>query len=194
MSPRTGLSIQDLLKAAIQIADEHSVGAVTLASVAKKLEIRPPSLYNHVDGLTGLRKELSKYGLKMLYETLAFSVVGKAGDDAIRALGHAYISFARKNPGLYEAVTLIPVSDDRAIQIEADKIVTLVLKVMDYYELEERMALHYVRGLRSVLHGFSSLERNGGFGIPLDLDESVQLVLETFINGLENNKERSIEK
>ena len=45
--------------------------------------------------------------------------------------------------------------------------------------------LHAVRGLRSVVHGFASLEVAGGFGLPLDLDESFRRLVEMFIGGLQ---------
>ena len=45
--------------------------------------------------------------------------------------------------------------------------------------------LHAVRGLRSVVHGFASLEVAGGFGLPLNLDESFRRLVEMFIHGLQ---------
>jgi hypothetical protein len=40
------------------------------------------------------------------------------------------------------------------------------------------------RGLRSVAHGFATLEVARGFGIPLDLDESFDRLLRAFVAGL----------
>jgi len=40
------------------------------------------------------------------------------------------------------------------------------------------------RGPRSLLHGFVSLETGGGFGLPLDLDESFRRLLQVFMAGL----------
>ena len=55
--PKVGLEINEILEAAGEIADVHGMREVTLANLAKKLNIRPPSLYNHFEGLGGLRKK-----------------------------------------------------------------------------------------------------------------------------------------
>ncbi len=52
------------------------------------------------------------------------------------------------------------------------------------YGLSSEEAVHAARGLRSVAHGFATLEVSGGFGIPLDLDESFRRLLRAFTAGL----------
>ncbi len=41
-----------------------------------------------------------------------------------------------------------------------------------------------MRGLRSIVHGFVSLEMTGGFGMPVGLDASFNWLIRTFIAGL----------
>jgi hypothetical protein len=53
--------------------------------------------------------------------------------------------------------------------------------------LKGERALHTVRGLRSILHGFSALEQKGGFKMNLDLDESLTIIIQGFLKGMENN-------
>lgn len=62
MSPRAGLDTRTLVLAAAELADERGMGEVTLASLAAKLGVRSPSLYNHVNGLAGLRTLLAVHG------------------------------------------------------------------------------------------------------------------------------------
>jgi hypothetical protein len=38
------------------------------------------------------------------------------------------------------------------------------------------------------VHGFASLEAAGGFGMPLDRDESFRRLIATFVAGLEQTK------
>ena len=54
-------------------------------------------------------------------------------------------------------------------------------------DLEGEEALHAVRGLRSLLHGFVSLEAVEGFRLPLDHDESFRRLLQVFIAGLRSS-------
>ena len=47
-----------------------------------------------------------------------------------------------------------------------------MLAVLRGYELDGDDAIHAARIIRSALHGFVALQSAGGFGIPLDLDET----------------------
>lgn len=58
MTPRPGLDLDTILQATTKMADTQGIDEVTLASLAKTLNIRPPSLYNHINGLPALRKSL----------------------------------------------------------------------------------------------------------------------------------------
>ncbi|EZP78755.1 MULTISPECIES: TetR/AcrR family transcriptional regulator [Anoxybacillaceae] len=192
MSPRIGLDLSTILQTATEIADKDGLDAVTLATLAKKLGVRPPSLYNHIEGLHGLRKQLAVYGLEQLYNTLAQAAIGRSGDDAVHALGKAYVTFARTHPGLYEATLQAPDSLDPDIQRAGREIVNLTLRVLHAYDLDDETALHAVRGLRSMFHGFASLEQKGEFRIPLDHDVTLRFLIDTFLTGI-RRKQKSLE-
>jgi AcrR family transcriptional regulator len=184
MSPRIGADLHTIVKAAADIADTRGIEAVTLASVAQALNIRSPSLYNHVDGLPGLRRKLAAYGLQLLYDRLAAALCSVSGAEAVRSLAAAYVEFARSNPGLYEATLRAPDREEPELERLGAAIVDLALEALSPYGLEESAALHAVRGIRSIIQGFSSLERVGGFGLPLDLDLSLRLLIDAFLEGL----------
>jgi AcrR family transcriptional regulator len=182
--PKVALDLETVIGAAADIADQFGVQEVTLANLAKRLNIRPPSLYNHVEGLPGLRKELAILGLNKLYAELSATAVGLTGENAIIELSKTYINFARKHPGLYEATLLAPDPKDQDVQLSGGKIIDLTLNVLREYDLEGDSALHAVRGLRSILHGFSSLEQKGGLELALDLDVSLRLIIKAFLAGI----------
>lgn len=189
MSPRAGITLAAILEAAVQIVDIEGVEALSLAVLAQKLNIRPPSLYNHVNGLPGLRSKLSVYGLEKLYKELTRAAVGRSGDEAVRALAGAYLAFARQHPGLYETTLRSPDLQDSEWIQGGSQVVELVMQVFRHYGMEEDTALHTVRGFRSLVHGFASLEQGGGFGMPLDLDVSFGMLVDTFLAGLHRLKE-----
>lgn len=182
--PKIGLEISFIIKVAGEIADQYGVQEVTLANLAKELGIRPPSLYNHFDGLTGLRKKLAIYGINKLYEVMADAAIGVSGTEAVLAVSQAYVNFARMHPGIYEATLLAPDPEDVDVQEAGAKIVDLSVRVLQEYHLEGERALHAVRGLRSILHGFSSLEQKGGFKMSLDLNESLMIIIKAFLAGI----------
>jgi Tetracyclin repressor-like, C-terminal domain len=65
-----------------------------------------------------------------------------------------------------------------------DAIVEIFVAILAAYQLQADDALHAVRALRSIMHGFITLELAGGFGLPLDLNESYRRLIELFIAGL----------
>ncbi|WP_312471951.1 WHG domain-containing protein [Neobacillus sp.] len=182
--PKIGLDLTTILESAGEIANKQGMQEVTLANLAKKLGIRPPSLYNHFDGLPGLRKKLAIYGIEKIYEVMANAAIGVSGTEAVLAISQAYVNFARMNPGVYEAALMAPDPEDEEFQLAGAKVVDLSIRVLQAYHLEGDHALHAVRGLRSILHGFSSLEQNGGFKLSLDLDESLMIIIKAFLAGI----------
>jgi AcrR family transcriptional regulator len=181
---RQGLDKMSVLKAAADLVDQEGFEQLSLASLAKKLQIRAPSLYNHVQGLPGLKKELACYAIRKLKEELAEAAIGKSGEEALYSIGIAYVSFVRRHPGLYEATMGAPDPLDTDVQAAGNEIVALLLRVLEPYRLDRENALHTVRGLRSIVHGFASLELKKGFNMNLDTDETLTHILSTYLTGL----------
>ena len=191
MSPRAGLDRQAVVEAAATLADEEGLEAVTLAQLASRLGVRTPSLYNHVAGLEGLRRELALLGVRELGSRLGRAAIGKATDEAVEAIGGAYRSFVKEHPGLYAATlraSRFSEPADQKLQAAEQEVVEIVVAVLAPYGLRGDDALHAVRGLRSILDGLAALETAGGFGLALDLDESFRRLLRTFIEGLRRKR------
>lgn len=178
------LDLQIILQKATEIADTDGLDEVTLASLSKKLGIRSPSLYNHVDGLHGLRHKLAIHGMNQLNEALTYAAVGRSQDEAVHAIATAYIKFVREHPGLYDALVRMPDWNDEETKKVAALPVDLLVRVLHAYGLEGDAAIHTVRGLHSLLHGFASLEQTGNFNIPIDPDYSLQLLIDFFLKGI----------
>ncbi|OMF22192.1 TetR family transcriptional regulator [Paenibacillus sp. FSL H8-0548] len=184
MSPRRGLDLMVIVEAAAAIADEHGVQDVTLASLAQKLGVRSPSLYNHVNGLKGLRNQLAIYGLKKLTLMMNEVLENNTGDEAMHAVASAYISFARLHPGLYELTLRSPDDDDAEYVACAQQLVEMLINMLSHYKLDYDTSIHIVRGFRSLLHGFASIEQKGGFGMSQSPNDSIKIIVQTYINGL----------
>ncbi|WP_409253026.1 TetR/AcrR family transcriptional regulator [Bacillus sp. SCS-153A] len=186
MSPRMGLTKDKIVDTAGKMADRNGMESVTIANLAKELQIRPPSLYNHIKGLDELKTILAVHALNGLYQDMKSATEEKEGDDAVQALGTSYFSFARKHPGLYEAALLAPDPRDNDVQEAGSQIVHLALETLKYLELSKEDALHAVRGMRSLFHGFASLEQKSGFGLDLSVDESLERMVRTFLIGIKH--------
>lgn len=182
---KRGLTQETILETAIELIDQYGFESLTLAGLAKQLNIQPPSLYNHVKGLEGVKEALANHGLRELYKELADATIGRAGEEAVLELARAYLKFSRKHPGLYECIMKAPTEGAVELNSAAEDLVKLIQKVLQFYKLDETSAIHAIRSLRSLIHGFASLERIGGFGIPVSINESLEFALRTFLIGLE---------
>jgi AcrR family transcriptional regulator len=186
MARRVGVTREYLIAVAGELADANGLEQLTLAQVAGRLGIRLPSVYNHVDGLPGLRRELAILGGHQVMEKVNHAAIGKSADEAVIAVSQALRRYAMEHPGLYAASVRAPAADDLEAQQFGREIVDLTLAVFAPYHLSETDAIHAVRGLRSLIHGFVMLEKAGGFGMPIDRNESFLFLIETYLAGLHN--------
>lgn len=187
MSPKAGLDRTAVVQAAVDLADTAGIEQFTLADLAARLGVRTPSLYNHVAGLPGLRRDLAVLGTRELSARMSRAAIGKSGDAATLAIAQAYRAFVTAHPGLYAATvrsSLLTDQPDPELQAAQHESVEIVLAVLAGYGLSGEAAIHAARGLRSLVHGFATLEAADGFGIPLDLDSSFQQLVENYIAGL----------
>ena len=168
--PRAGLDSEAVVAAAAALADADGLARLTLARLAADLGIRTPSLYAHVDGLSDLRERLAARGARELAAALRLAAAGQARGDALRAVALAYREYAHAHPGTYAAMQTP--SEREELQSAATEVVGLIVAVLRGYGLEGEPAIHAVRAIRSALHGFVTLEREGGFGLPVDVDTS----------------------
>jgi AcrR family transcriptional regulator len=182
--PRAGLSAASVVGAAAELADAEGLDALTLARIAASVGVRTPSLYNHVGGLDDVRRRIALVALRELGDALRRAAVGRAGDDALVAMAHAYRAYGRAHPGRYAAAQRAPASADAELVDAARGAVDVVLAILRGYGLEGDNAIHAARGVRSALHGFVALEAAGGFGIPVDLDESFDRMVAALARGL----------
>ncbi|AJS61014.1 TetR/AcrR family transcriptional regulator [Paenibacillus sp. IHBB 10380] len=186
MVKKMGLDRNIILAAATELADKHGLETLTLSALAEKLSIRSPSLYNHIDGLPGLRVDLAVYGLQQLRHMMIDAVIGKSGNEAARSLAISYVKFARLHPGLYEAVYRPQSITSSDLEEAGNALVEMIIRVLEPFQLGEVQTIHSVRGLRSLLHGFASLEQNDGFRMSIDRDESLHYMIDTFLQGLKH--------
>lgn len=176
--PRAGLSRAQVVACAADLADDIGLERLTLASVAKQLGVRLPSLYNHIGGLEALHRELSMLALHELAGRLGAAAVGRAGKDALRATADAYRAYALSFPGRYTATVKAPAPGDDEHNAAAAAVLQVVVSMLHGYGLAGDPAIHAVRELRATLHGWADLEKSGAFGMPQDVDASYKRLID----------------
>ncbi len=69
------------------------------------------------------------------------------------------------------------------------RLLQIVLEVLASCGLRGDDVLHAARGLRAIAHGFATLETSGGFGLPVECDESFDRAVLAYLQGLRSQAE-----
>jgi AcrR family transcriptional regulator len=185
--PRAGLDSEAVISAAAQLADAGGLQALTLARLADRLGVRAPSLYAHVGGgLADVRRRLAARGARELAAALGIAAAGRSRLDALRAVARAYRAYAHAHPGTYAAMQRAPDAGDSESALAAGALIGVIVAVLDGYGLEDAEAIHAVRVVRAALHGFVSLEQEGGFAMPISVERSYERLIAMLDAGLSN--------
>ena len=184
MSPRAGLSTAAVVRAALALIDEAGPDALSLTRLAERTGVATPSLYKHVNGMPGLRRELS---LRLLHEfttAMRTATEGRTGDDAVRAVCLAYRQHLLAHPNRLPFMAPAPDASDPEVGAAAAQAVQVAYDVLAAYGLTGSAAVHATRCVRAAVHGFVALEVAGGFGLPEDVDRTFDLLVNMIISGL----------
>ena len=180
MGRKQGITLDVVVETAGVLADRDGLAATSLKAVADELGIQTPSLYNHVRGLPGLRRELALSAARRL--AIEFAGVEGTGIIRLRGISIAFRLFAVDHPGRYASMLPAPKpgEDDELYAAMAESVAVVAEALEEAGEAPEQ-AIHTIRALRAMLHGFVDLEVNGGFGMPIDIDESFEAALDLVI-------------
>ncbi|MEO3923778.1 TetR/AcrR family transcriptional regulator [Micromonosporaceae bacterium B7E4] len=181
--PRAGLSTNAVVDAAIAVIDEHGVDALTLAAVAARTGVAPPSLYKHVAGLAELRTLVGIRVITEMTDRSVAAVLGRSGDEAVAVLLRTYRDYVREHPARYAAMPPDPLHDPAMVEA-GTRMLQVFLATLREYGLTDSAAIHATRCGRAIAHGFASLEASGGFGLSEDLDETYEQLIAMYVASL----------
>lgn len=189
MGRKVGLDLDQITAVAVDLVESDGLEAATLSSVADRLGVRVPSLYNHVSGLAGLRRLISLAAVDRLTEVCRIAGAPTGGDgpgDPLRRVAKAYRRFAVDHPGLYRSLLPAPTAaeDPELHDAMAGPVLIVAETIGGAGDPTADETVHAIRALRSLVHGFVDLENNGGFGLAVDVDETFDRAIELVISPL----------
>lgn len=180
--PRKQINAEKIFDCAVHLVESRGLEYLTMGNIAKELQIKPPSLYNHIRSIDDVKRAVATKGLECLYEKLY--QVAESTDYSIYDISIAYVNFARQRPQLYLSTQFDAVMQDHSLQKISHLIVQLVAKSIQVDATNPTNTIHIIRGLRCLLHGFASLERIDGFGLPVDSDLSLSAMITIYLKGV----------
>lgn len=183
---RAGLTTARLVEAATDLVDREGPGALTLARLADRFGVRPPSLYNHIEGLDALVREVTLKALEDLTEACRDAAMGRAGGEALREVALGYRRWALAHPGTYPLTQVARPDDERWSDLSR-RLVDPLVTILQGMQMTEEEAIHAVRALRSALHGFVTLQIHHGFGLTVSTDDSFQRMVDILISGIQSS-------
>ena len=97
---------QALVEAALALIAENGPQGFTLSEAAKAADVTPAEVYRHFAGRDDLLAEVARQGFDIFAALLeyAFDEGRPTALAAFEATGRAYMAFARKYPGHYQAM------------------------------------------------------------------------------------------
>jgi AcrR family transcriptional regulator len=97
------LMVRTILDTARNIMREEGVAALSMQELARRLDMRAPSLYNYFSGKMGIYDALFRLGFTMFSEHMAKTVQGaQTWQEDLHRTFDAYMTFALQNPDLYQ--------------------------------------------------------------------------------------------
>ncbi len=183
--PRAGLSAVSVTEAGAALADEVGFARLSMGLLADRLGVKTPSLYKHVGSLADLSHRIAVVAATELGDAIRDATQGRAGSDALAAAAHAMRSYVKEHPGRYAAGNAaMPGEDTEAMASARRRMLDSFSAVLLAYDLGPDREIHALRLLRSLLHGFATLEVEGGFQMGADVDESFTWIMELVDLGL----------
>ena len=104
---RAGLDKNIVVEKAAQMVNQIGLDNIQLKALAERLNIQPPSLYNHIKGLDNLHYELMLYGWRHMEERMVEAADGVSGYAAWEAICRAFYAYATENPGVFRCYALV---------------------------------------------------------------------------------------
>ncbi|KRN28044.1 TetR/AcrR family transcriptional regulator [Liquorilactobacillus mali] len=179
------ITTNEIINAAIFILDQQGLEKVTLKNIATELNIKSPSLYNHIKSLDDILLQTARRSLENLYNNLVKSIIGLEKEKALLALSDTYRAFFKSHPGQYSLTQKVALWNKNNFSVsKSDEILQLVERILVGYNIKDENAIHFIRVWRSYMHGFLLLETNESFGLDTDIDESFTYGLKLLIGSL----------
>jgi AcrR family transcriptional regulator len=184
--PRAGLTPAAVTEAGAALADEIGFAQLSMGLLAERLGVRTPSLYKHVTSQADLAHRIAILAMTELGDAIRDATQGRAGSDALAAGAQAMRRYVKEHPGRYAAGNAArPTRPDDPLIPASDRVLASWAAMLRGYRIDPGQEIHALRMLRSILHGFATLEMAGGFQIDTDVDDSFAWMINFIDHGLQ---------
>ena len=183
--PRAGLDPATVTEAAAALVDEIGFDQLSMGLLAERLGVKTPSLYKHVTSQADLAHRIAVLAGNELSDAIRDATQGRSGHDALAAGARAMRTYVKEHPGRYAAGNSArSTGPDDPLVPAVTRVLASLSAMLHGYRLDPAEEIHAMRMLRSMMHGFATLEVSGGFQIDTDVDESFDWIVAFVDQGL----------
>ncbi len=158
MPPKSKFTREEIISAALQIAEEEGLEGITARALGEKLESSARPIFTVFKNMDELIGEVIK-AAKEIYNS--YVERGLKYDIAFKGVGTEYIMFAVQRPKLFQILFMSEVSDQNDINSILPKIEDnydeILSSITDSYGIDKESALGIYRHLWIYTHGIASL-------------------------------------
>lgn len=173
-----------VIQAASDIADKKGLNNVSLKAVAEKLNIRTPSLYNHIENLDDLLREVAHNGMRTMNERMIQAAIGKSGDSAIKAVADEYLNYMIEHCGIYETIQWATWHGTEETAEIFSNYTSLLKTLILSCNLEPEKVTEILNLLTGFLHGYTTLQLRYAFDEPDRVKNELNIALDTLLMGV----------
>jgi AcrR family transcriptional regulator len=187
--PRAGLTPATVTEAGAALVDEIGFAELSMGLLAERLGVRAPSLYKHVTGQAELAHRIAVLAMIEIGDAIRDAIQGLAGRDALIAGAQAMRTYVKEHPGRYAAGNAARATGpDDPLIAASERVLASWAAMLHGYRIDPGQEIHALRMLRSMLHGFATLEASGGFQIGTDVDDSFNWIIDFIDHGLRSGR------
>lgn len=181
------LTPQDVIAAAIDCLDLEGEAALGVNRVARELGIKPPAIYKHLDGNTGLRRAVA-LTIWRDYLTDCQQQVKRVTEPRalLRTSAQAIRNFARVYPARYAVMMQYQLRPTDAEEVEIIKTsLHMFQQALQLYELSEDALIDVMRMINAAIYGFITRENSELMTLNRSTDASYEVMLDALLVAIE---------
>jgi AcrR family transcriptional regulator len=151
---------ESILAAALEMLEQDGPEKLSMRNLAKKLEMKAPSLYRHYKDKAALEDALIQAGSNQLQSLLTSQTSKQSPEDALRSCARTYLEFTRNHPHVYNLMHTPNMYSSTGKRQELWKTVLRIVGAVTQNPDDTDSTVAFW----AFVHGFCSLERTGQFG------------------------------
>jgi AcrR family transcriptional regulator len=185
---QNSLTPQDVIRSAIDCLDKEGESALGVNRVARELGIKPPAIYKHLDGNTGLRRAVAlEIWRKYLTDYQSQTTDITKPLDLLRIGAQATRNFAQRYPARYAVMMQYQLrpTDPEEAKIIYDSL-RLFKKSLQLYELSDNALIDTMRMVNAAIYGFIVRENSELMTLNRSPDRSYEVMLDALLVAIEH--------